>query len=203
VNILTRALTIPTIDASPAPTIDPRLGASDQTFKPVKVAAPMRDDMVAGRDFLDGNGGDNLDQPNVIFGDHGVVVQYVDDPNLPPVLPQKIQTTDLSTILEINRPSYRTITTDLRRGRRGYPGRRAGNDMIDGREADDLIFGDNVCLTRMGTAGDVNLVDDIRSALPDASGHAALRAHRSRCSGGRRSALCLWARCGPGPEPAW
>ncbi|MBL8480623.1 MAG: hypothetical protein JNJ60_00385, partial [Rhodocyclaceae bacterium] len=165
VNILTRALTIPTIDASPAPSINPQLGASDQTFKPVKVGTPMRDDMVAGRDFLDGNGSANPDLPNVIFGDHGVITQYVDDPNLPPVLLQKIQTTDLSTILAIDSAQpqngaddilFGTDIADILIG-------GAGNDMIDGRGADDLIFGDNVELTRMGGA-DGNLLDDILNA---------------------------------------
>jgi len=166
VDILTRALTIPTVDASPAPTVDPLLGASDQTFKPVKVATPMRDDMAAGNDFIDGNDSDNLDLPNIIFGDHGVVVQYVDDPNLPPILLQKIQTTELSTVLEINSAElqnggddilYGDDTPDILIG-------GAGHDMIDGRGEDDLIFGDNVYLTRMGDPGDTNLIDDILNA---------------------------------------
>jgi hypothetical protein len=76
----------------------------------------------------------------------------VDDPNLPPVLLQKIQTTELSTILEINSAElqnggddtiYGSNIADILIG-------GAGNDMIDGREGDDLIFGDNVYLTRMG-----------------------------------------------------
>jgi Ca2+-binding RTX toxin-like protein len=164
VNILTRELTIPTVDASPAPTIDPKLGASDQTFKPIKVRTPVRDDMAAGRDFLDGNGTSNPDQPNIIFGDHGVIKQYVDDPNLPPVLLQKIQTTNLSTVLEINSTElqngaddilFGSDLTDLMIG-------GAGNDMIDGKDADDLIFGDSVYLTRRG-GDDGNLLDDITS----------------------------------------
>jgi Ca2+-binding RTX toxin-like protein len=123
--------------------------------------------MVAGNDYIDGNGSDNPDQPNIIFGDHGIIVQYVDDPNLPPTLLQKIQTTELSTILEINSAElqnggddiiYGDDVTDVLIG-------GAGNDMIDGREEDDLIFGDNVYLTRMdyegGIADDGNLLDDI------------------------------------------
>jgi len=165
VDILTRALYIPTVDASPAPTGDPLLGASDQTFKPVKVPTPMRDDMVAGNDFLDGNGNDNPDLPNIIFGDHGVVVQYVDNPNLPPDLLQKIQTTELSTVLEINSAELQNGGDDIIYGD-DIPDiliGGAGNDMIDGREDDDLIFGDNVYLTRRGPAGDPNLLDDIES----------------------------------------
>ncbi|MEE4314510.1 MAG: Calx-beta domain-containing protein [Desulfofustis sp.] len=165
VDILTRVLTIPTVDASPAPTVDPTLGSSDQTFKPVRVATPMRDDMAAGNDIIDGNGSGNQDLPNIIFADHGEVVQYVDDPNLPPVLLQKIQTTELSTVLEINSRElqsggddvlYGDDTDDILIG-------GAGHDMIDGLEGDDLIFGDNVYLTRMGEPGDTNLLDDIAS----------------------------------------
>lgn len=164
VNILTRALHIPTVDASPAPTVDPRLGASDQTFKPVKVPTPMRDDMVAGNDFLDGNGSGNPDLPNIIFGDHGVVVQWVDDPNLPPILLQKIQTTELSTVIAINSAELQNGGDDVLYGDDipdvliGGP----GNDMLDGREDDDLIFGDSVYLTRRG-GDDGNLLDDIQN----------------------------------------
>lgn len=160
VNILTRALHIPTVDASPAPTVDPRLGASDQTFKPVKVPTPMRDDMVAGNDFLDGNGSGNPDLPNIIFGDHGVVVQWVDDPNLPPILLQKIQTTELSTVIAINSAELQNGGDDVLYGDDipdvliGGP----GNDMLDGREDDDLIFGDSVYLTRRG-GDDGNLLE--------------------------------------------
>ena len=131
----------------------------------------MADNLIAGRDILEGDGRvDGIDagiddQQNIIFGDHGEVVQLVADPNLPPLLLQKIQTTALDTVLEINslEPQngaddiiFGTTIADLLIG-------GGGNDMIDGREGDDLIFGDNVFLTRMGGA-DGNLVDDILNA---------------------------------------
>jgi len=181
VNIFTRALDIVTIDVNPAPTIDPDLGSSDQTFAPVRIQFPVSDNLIAGRDFIEGDGRvDGIDEgisdlQNVIFGDHGEVVQFVHNPNEPdlsdliplplgilPVL-QKIQTTELSTILEINSLElqngaddiiYGTAIADIIIG-------GAGNDMIDGAAGDDLIFGDNVFLTRMGIAGDENLIDDI------------------------------------------
>ncbi|MGD8418786.1 MAG: matrixin family metalloprotease, partial [Gammaproteobacteria bacterium] len=162
VNILTRGLEIPTVDASPAPSVDPNLGASDQTFKPVKVASPMRDDMAAGNDYIDGNGSANEDQPNIIFGDHGVIEMLVVDPNLPPMLLQRIQTTSLDLVYQINSAELQNAGDDTIYGSSADDVLigNAGNDMIDGREADDLIFGDNVFLNRMGGV-DGDLVDDI------------------------------------------
>ena len=167
VNILTRALQIATNDNSPAPSVDVNLAKADTTFKPV--ASPVRDDLVAGRDTLDGNGSGQQDQQNIIFGDHGEVLQFVADPNLPDVpfgpLLQKIQTTELASVLAINALElqnggddtiYGTNIADILIG-------GAGNDMIDGREGDDLIFGDNVRLSRMGGAYDSSLLDDIAS----------------------------------------
>ena len=126
----------------------------------------LRDDMVAGQDFLDGNGSTNPDLPNVIFGDHGVIKQYVDDPNLPPVLLQKIQTTNLSTVLEIKSVELQNGADDVLYGS-DIPDiliGGSGHDMIDGREADDLIFGDNVNLTRRGLAKSV--FDTLTARLP-------------------------------------
>jgi hypothetical protein len=153
VNILTRALHIVTSDNSPAPTIDPTQGASDQTFKPVRVASPMRDDMQAGVDVLYGDdsiAGTPENTPNIIFGDHGQVVMWVDDPNLPPVLLQRIQTTDMGLVLEINTVEFQNGGDDVIFGSaiEDLLIGGAGNDMIDGREGDDLIFGDHVSLTQ-------------------------------------------------------
>ena len=153
VNIITRALDIATSDRSPSPTVNPQQGASDQTFKPVRVATPMRDLMIAGQDVIDGNGGSLTDSPNIIFGDHGEVVMYVDDPNLPPNLLQRIQTTSLDLILEINSKEFQNGGDDVIFGD-DQPDvliGGAGNDMIDGRTNDDLIFGDNVFLKNRGT----------------------------------------------------
>ncbi|GGO80245.1 hypothetical protein GCM10011348_16530 [Marinobacterium nitratireducens] len=181
VDILTRALHIATHNNSPAPTIDPSLGASDQTFAPVPVPYPVADNLTAGRDFLEGDGrvggidAGIADLQNIIFGDHGEVVQLVADPNLPPVLLQKIQTTSLDTVLEINslEPQngaddiiFGTAIADLLIG-------GGGNDMIDGREGDDLIFGDNVFLSRMG-GDDGDLLDDIKNARFQALAGAVL-----------------------------
>jgi len=155
VDIITRALYIPTVDGSPSPTVDPTLSASDQTFKPVKVASPMRDDMVAGNDVIDGNGGPLGDTENIIFGDHGEVQMWVDDPNLPPVLLQRIQTTDLALVTAILSKEPQNGGDDIIFGDE-MPDLLiggAGNDMIDGREEDDLIFGDNVELFRRADPG--------------------------------------------------
>jgi len=164
VNILTRALQIATHDNSPEPSVDKTLAQSDLTFKPAP--SPVRDDLKAGRDTLDGNGSGLQDMQNIIFGDHGQIIQMVEDPNLPPILLQKIQTTELASVLEINSVEvqngdddtiYGTDIADILIG-------GAGNDMLDGRGADDLIFGDNVKLSRMGNAYDGSLLDDIENA---------------------------------------
>ena len=176
VDILTRALDIPTIDTNPAPTIDPNLGSSDQTFAPVRIPFPISDNLIAGQDFLEGDGRvDGIDAgtpdvQNVIFADHGEIVQLVQDPNEPPVLLQKIQTTALDTILEINALEPQNGADDTIFGTTiadiliGGP----GDDMIDGREGDDLIFGDLVNLSRMsgddGIVDDGDLIDDILNA---------------------------------------
>lgn len=188
VNIFTRALDITAVDTNPAPTINPTLGSSDQTFAPVRVPYPVSDHLIAGRDTLEGDGRvdgiDNelADSQNIIFGDHGEVIQFVHDPNSPDldalvplpagVLPllQKIQTTELNTILQINALNpqngaddiiYGTAIADVLIG-------GSGHDMLDGREGDDLIFGDMVSLTRMagedGVIIDGNLLDDILNA---------------------------------------
>ena len=118
----------------------------------------------AGDDVIDGNGSGMEDgTPDIVFGDHGEVVQFVADPNLPdpdvlfgvPVsgtLLQKIQTTLLDSILEINSKELQTGGDDTIFGSEidDVLIGGAGNDMIDGLEGDDLIFGDNVFLSRMG-----------------------------------------------------
>ena len=143
VNILTRALDIATVDRNPAPTIDPDLGSSDQTFAPVRIPYPVSDNLIAGKDIIEGDGrvgsidAANLDVQNVIFGDHGEIVQFVHDPNKPdltdlnpalaglvPVL-QKIQTTALNSILEIN-------TLELQNG---------ADDIIFGTAIEDILIG--------------------------------------------------------------
>ncbi|MBC7133329.1 MAG: hypothetical protein H5U16_09525 [Roseovarius sp.] len=177
VNILTRALTVATLDASPAPGADPNTPKADDTFAPV--ASPVRDplgnrpaDMTgllnipgAGSDIIEGNGSGVADgTPDIIFADHGEVIQLVIDPNEPFPLDQKIQTTQLSTVIAINSVQPQTGGDDVVFGSEAddiiIGG--AGNDALDGGQGDDLIFGDNVNLTRMGEI-DGNLYDDIAS----------------------------------------
>src|SRR5262249_14039032 len=89
VDILTRALTISTTDASPLPPLTPSLLSSinnGTTIEPYP--SPVRDLMIAGRDVIYGDGpgtvtgGPESAYDDVIFGDHGAVTQYVVDPNL-------------------------------------------------------------------------------------------------------------------------
>ncbi|HEX4998781.1 MAG TPA: Calx-beta domain-containing protein [Terriglobia bacterium] len=158
VNIFTRALIISTVDASPLPTASPDSGTNGTTLLPTKSA--LRDDMNAGRDIIYGDGpgsapGAIADDDDIIFSDHGVIKMFVDDPNLPdlvPLMPQRIQTTSLDLVLEINSAEVQNGNDDVVFGGLGRDiiVAGAGNDMADGEEADDLIFGDNVYLTRKG-----------------------------------------------------
>ena len=114
---------------------------------------PCATTLTAGRDVIDGAGpgsvpGDAASNTDIIFGDHGVIVQNVADPNLPPVLLQKIQTTTLSSVLSINSAELQNGDDDVIFG--GPEDNvligGAGHDMIDGDGGDDLIFGDSVFL---------------------------------------------------------
>ncbi|WP_294608493.1 hypothetical protein [uncultured Roseovarius sp.] len=177
VNILTRSLTVATIDASPEPTLIEGQPHAEGTFAPYQ--SPVRDplgDRVsdttgldniagAGDDMIIGNGSAHTDNtPDIIFGDHGQVEQLVIDPNQPFALPQKIQTTELSTVIAIVTAEFATGGDDVVLGSEldDILIGGAGNDALDGLEGDDLIFGDNVTLSRMGEI-DGNLYDDIAS----------------------------------------
>ena len=129
VDLLTRALTIPTVNM---------------------FVSPLADPLTAGRDRLVGDGPRSVlgsgeaAYDDVIFGDHGAVTQDVADPNLPDLRPQKIQTT--GRIARIDSKNLQNGADDVVYGHLGRDiliG-NAGDDMIDGDEADDLIFGDNV-----------------------------------------------------------
>ena len=193
VDVLTRALTVATTNLSPEPTARDGAPGGDTWLSPTAstVADLMGvrpDDPLlqaeafedygaapgAGSDLIEGNGtGISDETPDIIFGDHGEVVQFVIDPNLPdpvgltylgePVfagIPQKIQTTVLGSILEINSVEPQTGGDDIIFGSEidDLLIGGAGNDLIDGGTGDDLIFGDNVNLERRGgvQGGDIS-----------------------------------------------
>ncbi|MEQ1827017.1 MAG: hypothetical protein ABL921_13765 [Pirellula sp.] len=172
VNILTRALSIETTNSSPAPTFVPGTATfinNGTTVEPY--ASPVADLLTAGRDLIYGDGpgtvggGPEAAYDDVIFGDHGTIIQNVIDPNLPNALPQKIQTTTLESLIRIESRDLQNGNDDVIFGNLGrdiiIAG--AGHDMADGDEADDLVFGDNVTsLTRRG-GNDGNLTDEITS----------------------------------------
>ncbi|MCA1683511.1 MAG: hypothetical protein LC708_00005, partial [Actinobacteria bacterium] len=135
VNIVDRALTIPT--------------ESTSTY----ANADLLD---AGRDVLYGDGagtvagGPQNAYDDVIFGDHGVVIQNVTDPNLPDPRLQKIQTTTLGSLRKIESRALQNGADDVilaGLGRDVVVG-GAGHDMADGDEQDDFVFGDNAYLVR-------------------------------------------------------
>lgn len=117
VNVFTRALTIPTVDASPRPTANPDVNTNGTTIQPMK--SLLRDDLVAGRDILHGEGagtvagGPEAVYDDIIFGDHGVIKMLVEDPNLPPVLLQRIQTTSLGLVFELNSAELQNGNDDV------------------------------------------------------------------------------------------
>ncbi len=172
VNILTRALQIATSDNSPAPSIPLGTGTNGTVLAPQP--SPVRDLLIAGRDVIHGDGAGSASGgqevfDDIIFGDHGVILQNVADPNLPPTLLQKIQTTALGTVYFIGALELQNGADDAIFGNEGRDiiiG-NAGNDLADGGNHDDLVFGDNVYLSRMGGIGaaadDGSLVDDIAS----------------------------------------
>ncbi len=172
VDIFTRALDISTTNRSPLPTVT---GAgvipNGTTLTPIVGGQPgIVDDLqVAGRDLIFGDGAPGLGlgdfavnvgtapesaYADVIFGDHGAVLQDVADPNEPDPRLQKIQTTALSTVIAIASMSLDKGADDVIFGGFGQDVvvGGAGNDLVDGDQADDMVFGDAVVLTR--TPGD-------------------------------------------------
>ena len=157
VNILDRALYIPTTNASPLSTIDlsrVRFVNNGTTIEPA--ASAVFDDLVAGRDVLTGNGPgsfghlDPLSFIDIVFGDHGVVEQDVIDPNLPDSRLQKIQTTTVGSLLSICSAEPANGADDVLFGSQ-HPDvliGGGGNDMIDGLAGNDLLIGDNACIVR-------------------------------------------------------
>jgi Ca2+-binding RTX toxin-like protein len=169
VNVLNRGLTIDTIDNSPEPTLDKSLTSNGTTIPPSP--SPVRDDLAAGRDVIHGDGpgtvgvGPESAYDDIIFGDHGAIVQNVADPNTPEPLLQKIQTTALSSVLLVRSEELQNGGDDVIFGHLGRDVLvgGAGHDMADGDEADDLVFGDNVTSLTRRDGDDGNLVDDITS----------------------------------------
>jgi hypothetical protein len=160
VNIFTRALDITVVDQSPRPSVT---GAgflnNGTTIEPYP--SPVRDDLlVAGRDLIFGEGagtvtgGPESAYDDIIFGDHGAVIQDVADPNEPEPRLQKIQTTSLASVLGVESRNLQRGDDDIIFGNLGRDliigG--AGNDLADGDEADDMVLGDNASLVR--TIGD-------------------------------------------------
>ncbi|MEO6021102.1 MAG: calcium-binding protein [Knoellia sp.] len=160
VNIFTRALDIAVVDQSPRPSVT---GAgfvnNGTTIQPYP--SPVRDDLlVAGRDLIFGEGagavlgGPESAYDDIIFGDHGAILQDVADPNEPDSRPQKIQTTALASVLGVESRNLQHGADDVIFGDLGRDlligG--AGNDLADGNAADDMVLGDNASLVR--TIGD-------------------------------------------------
>ncbi|WP_371054953.1 matrixin family metalloprotease [Rhodosalinus sp. K401] len=163
VDILTRALDIATVDLSPLPTLDPTVASDGTTLQPAP--SPVRDDLTAGDDVIYGDGPGSADGGatapdeifrDILFGDHGVVIQTVEDPNLPPAPLQKIQTTDLDTVTEVIGVGPQNGGNDQIFGGQGQDVLMggAGDDVIDTgplQNLRDVVFGDNGRVTLNGS----------------------------------------------------
>lgn len=146
--------------------LDPPIKPGDFTLRPAP--AINRDLMIAGDDQIHGEGsltytigetvytvesvlgGLQLAYDDIIFGDHGTVLQQVADTNEPDTRLQKIQTTRLSSVRGIESRAYQNGGDDQINGNLGRDVivGGAGHDMADGDEHDDMLFGDNIFLTR-------------------------------------------------------
>src|SRR6266542_2555916 len=95
-------------------------------------------------------GGPQEAYDDVIFGDHGIVVQQTADMNEPEPRLQKIQTTTIASVRLIESRAYQNGADDVIFGNLGRDVivAGAGHDLADGDEADDMVFGDNSFLTR-------------------------------------------------------
>ncbi|HEX6131212.1 MAG TPA: hypothetical protein VF044_05745 [Actinomycetota bacterium] len=95
-------------------------------------------------------GGPQEAYDDVVFGDHGIVVQQTADPNEPDLRLQKIQTTAIASIRLIDSRAFQNGADDVIFGNLGRDVIVAGtgHDMADGDEADDMVFGDNAFLLR-------------------------------------------------------
>jgi Ca2+-binding RTX toxin-like protein len=166
VNILTRALSIETTSSTPGPTIT-KAGFQNNGTTIEPTPSPVADNMDAGRDLIFGEGpgtiygGPQAAYDDIIFGDHGAVIQQVTDPNLPDTRLQKIQTTLLSSVRRVESRAYQNGNDDIvfaNLGRDLIVG-GAWNDMLDGYEHDDIIFGDQVfLLRRIAETGQTDIV---------------------------------------------
>ncbi|MCA1665056.1 MAG: hypothetical protein LC659_12445, partial [Myxococcales bacterium] len=181
VNVLTRALTIENENHSPGPTIT-RAGFINNGTTIEPTPSPVADNMDAGRDLLYGEGfsaaqlaaglnnGSQTLFDDIIFGDHGQVIQQVVDPNLPDNRLQKIQTTLISSVRDIRSAAFQNGADDVVFGNLGRDVviGGAGNDMLDGDKQDDMVFGDQIFLHRRvleatPIATDITTIGDITS----------------------------------------
>ena len=141
--MITRLLTIPTANAS---------------------SYVNRDLMLAGQDLLYGDtpGGTTTDAfggfDDVIFGDHGVIVEDVagarDTTKPIPALPQLLQTTLRDRVIQSAQVDNGANDTIYGNGGEDILIGGTGDDAIDGGTQRDLIFGDHVSLDRTTHLGD-------------------------------------------------
>ncbi len=139
VDFITRALTIPTSNTS---------------------AELNHDDLVAGKDLLFGDSAGTTTSgtlganDDIVFGDHGEIVQNVQGPRdvskpVPAGL-QKIQTTTIDSLVSMRSREPQNGADDTIYGNsdRDLLVGGTGSDFIDGGVEDDIVFGDNVELVR-------------------------------------------------------
>lgn len=149
VDVLTRALTIPTVNGSLFALAD-LLDAGRDTLWGEGACPATWQLPTCGLAAGTVTGGPEWVYDDLVFGDHGVIEQHVADPNLPSPLLQKIQTTRIDSARRIVSVALQNGDDDVIFGGLGRDVliAGAGHDLADGDEADDLVFGDNVVLDR-------------------------------------------------------
>ncbi len=120
----TRALALPSVNAS---------------------AYPMADPLEPGRDLLFGDdltGAATSSAMDVVFGDYGQVDQNVADPHLPDPKLQKIQTTGGIQVMRTDRTDGADDVI-IGSGADDHVFGGSGADLIAGHEGDNVVLGDN------------------------------------------------------------
>ena len=117
-------------------------------------------------------GGPQEAYDDVIFGDHGAVIQQTADPNQPDARLQKIQTTAIASVRRVESRAYQDGGDDTIFGGLGRDVvvAGAGHDAADGDEADDMVFGDNAFLLRRVAEPEFPAATDYAGPVDSTSG---------------------------------
>ena len=103
----------------------------------------------------------------MIFGDYGVVIQLVADPNLPDPLLQKIQTTGYIRDIATAHPDLGGDDVIVGGGGRDRIFGGGGSDQITAGSQSNVIFGDNGHLQYVAGTSDVTTLHLVETIVPE------------------------------------